>query len=99
MTLPVVGYAGMTHLGVVSAIAGAEKGARIVCFDPDAALIERLQRGELPVLEPGLAELVKRNRDRIRFTSRLDEVAACELLYVAPDVPTDDSGSSDLRPV
>jgi UDPglucose 6-dehydrogenase len=99
MSLPVVGYAGMTHLGLVSAIAGADKGARMVCFDPDATLIERLRRGELPILEPRLPELLAKNRERLRFTARAEDLAACQLVYVAPDVPTDDTGASDLRPV
>jgi UDPglucose 6-dehydrogenase len=99
MTLPVVGYAGMTHLGLVSAAAGAERGARMVCFDRDAALVGRLQRGELPVVEPDLPEVLGKNRGRIRFTSRAEDLAECEVVYIAPDVPTDESGSSDLQPV
>ena len=94
-----IGYAGMTHLGLVSAIAGAEKGARMVCFDPDAALVGRLQKGELPVVEPDLDDLLRKNRERIRFTADARDMAACQLVYVAPDVPTDDTGSSDLGPV
>jgi UDPglucose 6-dehydrogenase len=96
---PVIGFAGMTHLGLVSAVAGAEKGARTVCFDRDAALIERLQKAELPVIEPDLPRLLEKNRGRISFTSRPEDLAECGLVYVAPDVPTDDAGASDLKPV
>ena len=99
MTLPVTGFAGMTHLGLVSAVASAEKGARVVCFDRDAALIQRLQKAELPVIEPDLPQLLERNGDRIRFTSRAEDLRECQLVYVAPDVPTDDAGASDLAPV
>jgi len=99
MSAPVTGYAGMTHLGLVSAVAGAEKGARIVCFDRDAALVERLQKAHLPVIEPDLPRLLENNRGRIRFTSRATDLGACQLVYVAPDVPTDDAGASDLQPV
>jgi UDPglucose 6-dehydrogenase len=99
MTLPAVGYAGMTHLGLVSAVAGAEKGARMVCFDRDGGLIARLERGELPVVEPELPELLKKNRGRIRFTSKPEDLSGCGAVYVAPDVPTDDTGASDLKPV
>ena len=49
MSKPVIGYAGMTHLGLVSASAAAGQGFRTVCFDPDAALIARLKQGDLPV--------------------------------------------------
>jgi UDPglucose 6-dehydrogenase len=94
-----VGYAGMTHLGLVSAIAGAEKGAQMVCFDPDGALIARLQKAELPVVEPDLDDLLHKNRERVRFTADARELGKCGVVYVAPDVPTDDTGSSDLAPV
>lgn len=99
MSLPVVGYAGMTHLGLVSAVAGAERGCRVVCFDHDSGLVSRLQRGELPVVEPDLPELLKKNKVRIAFTSRVEDLRDCRIVYVAPDVPTDDAGSSDLAPV
>jgi UDPglucose 6-dehydrogenase len=89
----------MTHLGLVSAIAGAEKGARMVCFDPDAGLIARLQKGELPVMEPDLEDLLRKNRERIHYTPEPRDLSSCQVAYVAPDVPTDDTGSSDLGPV
>ena len=54
MTRPVVGFAGMTHLGIVSASAIASAGFETVCFDPDAQLIAKLQEARLPVLEPDL---------------------------------------------
>ena len=53
---PVIGYAGMTHLGINSAVTAAEKGYETVCYDPDADRIAALARQELPVAEPDLAE-------------------------------------------
>ncbi len=96
MTGPRIGYAGMTHLGLNSAVAGAERGFDMLCFDPDAALIERLNRSELPVVEPDLPELLAKNRARITFSSNPKDLAACDVVYVAPDVPTDERGESDL---
>jgi UDPglucose 6-dehydrogenase len=93
---PVVGFAGMTHLGLVSAAAVAGRGFEVVCFDADAALIERLRRQDWPVLEPGLGELIGRNGARQRFTSAVGDLGACDVVYVAPDVPTDDQGQSDV---
>jgi UDPglucose 6-dehydrogenase len=49
VTTPVVGFAGMTHLGLVSATAVASRGFPTVCYDADGALIGRLKRGELPI--------------------------------------------------
>ncbi len=94
-----IGYAGMTHLGLISAVAAAEKGFEVVCYDDDVAAIERLSGGELPVAEPNLAELVARNHGRLHFTAKLDDLGRCDVLYVAPDVPTDGDGLSDLGPV
>jgi UDPglucose 6-dehydrogenase len=93
---PVVGFAGMTHLGLVSAAAVAGRGFEVVCFDPDSAVIDRLARQDWPVLEPGLDALIRGNGARQRFTSTGGDLAACDVIYVAPDVPTDDLGSSDV---
>ena len=54
MSQPVIGFAGMTHLGLNSAAAVASHGFGTVCFDPDKGAIERLRGGNLPVVEPGL---------------------------------------------
>ena len=93
---PVIGFAGMTHLGLVSGVCAAEKGFRAVCFDPGEARIASLKRGELPVSEPQLDDLASRNSERLRFTSVAADLNACDVVYVAPDVPTDDQGRSDL---
>jgi UDPglucose 6-dehydrogenase len=92
----VIGYAGMTHLGLNSAVAAAERGFTTICFDPDPTLAQRLARGELPVIEPDLPELRARNAARLSFTSRVEDLRRCDVVYVAPDVPTDDEGHSDL---
>lgn len=99
MTLPVIGFAGMTHLGLVSAVSATEKGFALVCFDPDAARIAALRKGNLPVLEPQLDELVAKNAARLRFTSDAADLKSCDVIYVAPDVATDDRGQSDLQTI
>jgi UDPglucose 6-dehydrogenase len=92
----VIGFAGLTHLGLCSGIAAAGQGFPTIGFDTDAALIGRLKESKLPVLEPGLDDLLKANRERIVFTASVGDLARCDLVYVAPDVPTNDSGESDL---
>ena len=91
-----VGYAGMTHLGLNSAVAAADRGFDLVCYESDPLLVAALNRGELPVTEPDLPELLGKNARRIRFTADANTLATCDLVYVAPDVPTDDNGRSDL---
>lgn len=99
MTTPRIGYAGMTHLGLVSGVAAAARGFETVCFDADPARIAALARAELPVLEPELPELIAAHRARLAFTADPAGLAACDVVYVAPDVPTDAHGASDLTPL
>lgn len=99
MSSPVIGFAGMTHLGLVSGISAAEKDFRVICFDTNPARIEPLIRGVLPVSEPQLDDLAKRNAGKLTFTSNTADLAICDVIYVAPDVPTDDKGGSDLGPI
>jgi UDPglucose 6-dehydrogenase len=96
MSLPTVGFVGMTHLGLISATAIAAKGFPAVCYDPDGQLIDELSRGKLPVVEPDLPELLATNGKTQRFTADIKALAGCDVVYIAPDVPTDDTGQSDL---
>ena len=95
--LPIIGFAGMTHLGLNSAVGMAEKGFNVVCFDPADPLIAQLNSGEMPVSEPQLSEIAKKNKDRITFTSSLDALNSCDVLMLAPGVPVTDDGVSDLE--
>jgi UDPglucose 6-dehydrogenase len=99
MSKPKIAFVGMTHLGLNSAVAVAERGFTVVGFDPDPARITPLAVGKLPVLEPQLPELFAKNRDHLTFTTNSAALAECDVVYVAPDVPTDDYGVSDLGPI
>lgn len=97
--LPVIAYCGMTHLGLVSGTAAAAKGFDTILFDPDTALTARLERAELPVSEPNLDATFAANRARLSVTSDAGALARADVVYLAPDVPTDDTGASDLTAV
>jgi UDPglucose 6-dehydrogenase len=99
MNAPVVGFAGMTHLGIVSTVATAARGFNIIGYDADGSLASRLARHDLPILEPDLDRLLAANRDRIRFSGTASDLARCDVVYIAADVPTDDEGDSDLAPI
>lgn len=99
MTAPVVGFAGMTHLGINSAVATAARGFRVVGFDLDAAVVGRLARRDMPVVEPNLDDLLAANADHIAFTATDNDLGACDVVYIAADVPTDDTAKSDLAPI
>lgn len=94
-----IGFAGLSHLGIVSSIAAAAKGFEVVAYGDDAALCDNLNHGRPPFFEPDLAELLASNQSRIRFTADPLDLRACEVIYFALDVPTDDKGQSDLSPL
>lgn len=95
----IIGFVGMTHLGLISAVGAAEKGFDVVCFDPHAATVEQLKKGKLPVNEPQLPELAQKNKQRLQFTADPQALRSCDLVYIAPDIETDSSGKSNLEPI
>jgi len=97
--MTVVGVAGMTHLGLVSASAIASKGFQTICYDSDEALTRQLEEGVLPVSEPDLAQLIRENGSSQTFSCRLSDLSACDVVYIAPDIPTDDLGASDTEAI
>jgi UDPglucose 6-dehydrogenase len=97
MSGAVIGFAGMTHLGINSAVAAAARGFSTLCFDPDAELIASLDAGKIPVVEPDLAEVMAGARERLHFTADANALGKCDIVYIASDVPTDGAGTSDLR--
>jgi UDPglucose 6-dehydrogenase len=99
MSTPKIGYAGLTHLGLCSAVGAASKGHDIVAFSEDRALIAQIELGRLPVVEPELDAAFAEHRAKLSFSADVQALAACDVVYVALDVPTDDSGSSDLTSI
>jgi len=96
---PTIAFVGMTHLGLVSAVAAAEKGFEVICFDPDVGLIDALKKSESVISEPQLIELLAKNQERLCFSSDPKIIQNCVLIYVAPDVSTNDQGQSDLSAI
>jgi UDPglucose 6-dehydrogenase len=94
-----VGFAGMTHLGVTSAAATAARGFRVLGYDADASLVARLRVRELPVVEPDLEALLAAHAGQVMFTAEAESLRDCDIVYIAADVPTDDAGMSDLAPI
>ena len=99
MSSPVIGYAGMTHLGLCSGIAAASKGFAVVGYHNDAELIAAIEGCELSVMEPGLDGMLAANRERLTFSAAPEVLNECDVVYIAVDVPTDDEGKSDLFPI
>ncbi len=99
MKLAVVGTG---YVGLVVGACFAENGNTVICVDRDAAKIESLRQGRLPIYEPGLDELVARNgsEERLRFTTELaPAVAKAQAVFIAVGTPPGEDGSADLTHV
>jgi UDPglucose 6-dehydrogenase len=94
-----VGFVGLSHLGLNYSLATAAKGFDVVAYDPDEALAARCQAGDFPIEEPGFMELFAPHRVRLRYTSDRARLSACDLVFYALDVKTDDRNQSDLGPL
>ena len=99
MPKPIIGYAGLTHLGLNSAAAAAENGFNVIGYHNDAGYVAAINNGQLPVTEPDLGDLLKRNQQRLTFSSNVNSLADCDIVYISIDVPTDDHGNSDLSSI
>ncbi len=91
---------GTGYVGLVTAAGFAELGNEVWCVDIDADKIERLNRGEIPIYEPGLAESIAANRERLHFSTELaPALEHARLLFVAVGTPPTYSGDADLSAV
>src|SRR5262249_31208941 len=95
-----IGVIGTGYVGLVTAAGFAELGSEVWCVDIDEAKVDALREGRIPIWEPGLAELVAKNRDRMRFDTTLDgALEHARLLFVAVGTPPTYSGDADLSAV
>ncbi len=95
-----IAVVGTGYVGLVSGTCLAETGVTVSCVDVDAAKIEMLNQGGIPIYEPGLAELVEKNRQRGRLfftTSLKDALQGADAVFIAVGTPPDEDGSADLR--
>lgn len=93
---------GSGYVGLVAGTCFAETGNSVICVDKDVAKIDALKAGRIPIYEPGLEELVKRNvaEERLTFSTDLaDSVKKSLVLFIAVGTPPGDDGSSDLSAV
>tara|TARA_R110002095_G_scaffold133638_3_gene115980 strand:+ start:2364 stop:3710 length:1347 start_codon:yes stop_codon:yes gene_type:complete len=86
-----IGMVGTGYVGLVSGTCFAEFGHTVICVDKDASKIERLKNGEVPIYEPGLEDLLKRQIDagRIEFTTDIKQaVKGCDAVFIAVGTPS-----------
>ena len=94
-----IGFAGLSHLGIIYSVASAARGFSVVAADERPGLAADLSAGRFPIAEPGLEETFGSCRQRIRFTGDLAALSACRLIFITLDVITDESNQSDLGPL
>ena len=97
-----IAVVGTGYVGLVAGACLAENGNDVICVDKDAAKVRLLQRGRIPIYEPGLEEIVRRNRTekRLNFTTTLaTAVRKSQIIFIAVGTPTGEDGSADLQHV
>jgi UDPglucose 6-dehydrogenase len=91
---------GTGYVGLVTGTCFADSGNDVICVDKDVDKIARLERGVIPIYEPGLGELVQRNHEngRLRFTTDLPAaVGESDVVFIAVGTPQGEDGGADLR--
>ncbi|MCB0335003.1 MAG: UDP-glucose/GDP-mannose dehydrogenase family protein [Bdellovibrionales bacterium] len=97
-----IAVVGSGYVGLVAGACFADSGNDVICVDIDEQKVERLRNGEIPIFEPGLENLVKRNvsSGRLQFTTSLQEgVEKSSVIFIAVGTPQDEDGSADLTHV
>ncbi len=95
-----VSIVGTGYVGLVTGTCFAEVGIDVTCVDIDKKKIDNLNKGIIPIWEPGLEPMVKRNveKDRLHFTTKLaDTLDDCDVIFSAVGTPPDEDGSADLQ--
>ncbi|MFQ5708925.1 MAG: UDP-glucose dehydrogenase family protein [bacterium] len=95
-----IAVVGTGYVGLVAGTCFADSGNEVICVDIDKAKIEKLSRGEVPIYEPGLEEMVYRNLkgDRLFFSTDIKPaVEKSQIIFIAVGTPPDEDGSADLK--
>ena len=91
---------GTGYVGLVTGACFAELGVEVCCVDIDKAKIDALQQGEIPIYEPELQDIVKRNTiaQRLTFSTSTERVIAdADAIFIAVGTPADEDGSADVK--
>jgi UDPglucose 6-dehydrogenase len=97
-----IAIVGTGYVGLVAGACFAESGNDVMCVDKDESKVRMLRAGKMPIYEPGLEELVRRNRheNRLTFTTQLPKaVRASTIIFIAVGTPQGEDGSADLQHV
>lgn len=96
---PLIGFAGLTHLGLNSLAASAARGFRVIGYHNDSNLINQIENGIIHISEPKLTEMLTNNNRLISYSSDINKLAICDIIYISIDVPTNNMGESNLSSI
>lgn len=95
-----IAIVGTGYVGLVTGTCFAEMGLNVICVDVDKSKVEKLENGMIPIYEPGLEELVRKNHNdgRLSFTTDLEScIDDVDIIFIAVGTPPDEDGSADLK--
>ncbi len=95
-----IAVVGTGYVGLVAGTCFSDTGNEVVCVDVNQEKIDSLNRGEVPIYEPGLEEMIKRNvrEERLTFSTDIESaVKSSQIIFIAVGTPPDEDGSADLR--
>ena len=93
---------GSGYVGLVTGVCFAESGVNVTCVDIDVDRIQQLKDGAIPIYEPGLEDMIRRNveKNRLLFTTDIKEgIDGSEVIFIAVGTPPGEDGSADLKHV
>ncbi len=92
-----IGVIGCGYVGLTTGVCLAELGHKVVCTDSNEDKIKELLAGKIPIFEPGLEQLIKKNKSRIKFSTKIkDAVVNNEVIFICVGTPSHPDGSPDL---
>ena len=94
-----IGFAGLSHLGIISSIVAASKGFNVIAYDRDENRVFNLNKGLSEYTEPKLKNYLKSYKKKIIYTSDLKKLSECDIVYISLDIKTDSAGNSILTEV
>ena len=95
----VIGFVGLSHLGLNYLAASVEKKFNVIGVDLNQKLILKINKFKLPFSEPRLENVLKKNRKKINFTSNFKKLKCCNIVFISKDVETDSKGKPNLKEI
>jgi len=92
-----IGYIGLTHLGLIYALASAKKGNKVIAYSEDSDLIIKLNNHKAPFFEPNVNKELKINKNKLIFSNNIEDLKKCEIVFFSYDVPTNKKNKSNFN--